>query len=701
MLLRDLIPGDLAVVQETDTIRHAVQLVRSRRQDAVPVVAAGGRLVGVLTRSNICDVILANISPDLPVSTVMVREPTTLREGDPFSDVQALIAHSPVGQAVVVNAAGHPVGLFTKSIAVFELQRQTEVLARHLAAVVDAVEHGVVAVNADGLVTVFNRAAATLYGLEPDAVLGRPAASVIPELPLGHVLATGRPQERLRHTLGSRAVMTNCRLIPGLDVPVGAIAVIHDISQLDQLAGELEGTRQLSRTLETVLEIAYDGVIVVDHQGRITLVNRNMSEFLRKPVGELVGRHITEVMENTRLHIVAQTGEAEHNDVQVIRGTRYVVSRLPIIRDGSPSGAVGTVSFQGLRELRGMVQQLEGLERNLAGPREETRSGHRARYTFEHIIGVSPEMERARQEARSAALSNAPVLILGPSGTGKELFAHAIHNAGPRRGSPFLKVNCAAVPEDLLESEFFGYESGAFTGARSQGKKGKFELADGGTLFLDEIGDMSLRLQAKLLRVLQDGEFERVAGTRPTRVDVRAIAATNRDLHAMVQTGQFRLDLYYRLNVLTVQVPALSDRRDDIPPLVQSLIARFNRELSTRVVGPTPAALALLKAYAWPGNVRELENAIRRAMHLAAGEYIEVENLPSHLRQAGIAASGPPESPDQPVYVTALHQHERELIEQALTAAEGSRTEAAKRLGISRAGLYEKMRRLGLPTRKR
>ena len=302
------------------------------------------------------------------------------------------------------------------------------------------------------------------------------------------------------------------------------------------------------------------------------------------------------------------------------------------------------------------------------------------------IIGTSPAILRTLELVNQVAPSTATVLIQGESGTGKELIANAVHHGSPRRARPFIKVNCAALPETLLESELFGYERGAFTGAVAR-REGRFELADGGTLFMDEIGDLSLATQAKLLRVLQEGEFERLGGTRTLKVDVRLVAATHADLATLVREKGFREDLFYRLNVITIQIPPLRERREDIPLLAQHFLGRYAVKNAKTITGFTDEALDLLQSYAWPGNVRELENVIERAVVLTRGSMISPADLPDTLAGADQAARHLVISVGTP-----LEEVEDRLIEETLRYARGDKTLAAKLLGIATRTIYRRMK---------
>ncbi|MGH7319822.1 MAG: sigma-54 interaction domain-containing protein [Candidatus Rokuibacteriota bacterium] len=438
--------------------------------------------------------------------------------------------------------------------------------------------------------------------------------------------------------------------------------------------------------LKEILDRVYFGSVVVDARGIVTFLSQPYADFLGLSRDEVVGRHVTEVIENTRMHIVVQLGEVEIGR-QRIRGEDLVVQRVPI-RDeaGRVVGAFGQVMFK-VEELHDVVRRLKILESKVAYYEQELHSLRASRYTFDDIVGESGAITEAKRVALRAARSASPVLLLGETGVGKELFAHAIHHASPRRHRPLVRVNCAAIPRDLVESELFGYEPGAFTGASKRGKLGKFELADGGSLFLDEIADMKLDVQANLLRVLQEKEVERIGGTGPVKVDFRLLAATHENLEALVEQDRFRADLFYRLNVVPIRIPALREHREDIPALVDHILGRLSEEMGRLPVKVTPAAMSGLQDHHWPGNVRELVNVLERILNALETDIIEVSHLP-------FAVTGPV-SPVRDADIGRLRgllrEHEHVAVREALTLAHGNKAKAARLLGIHRTSLYRKL----------
>lgn len=439
-----------------------------------------------------------------------------------------------------------------------------------------------------------------------------------------------------------------------------------------------------------IIEYAYDGLVAVDKEGYIQVLSRPYADFLNVDQEKSIGKHVTEVIENTRMHIVAETGKKETAELQKINNSYMIASRSPILKQGKVVGAVGKILFKNVGQFTSLSKRIQSLENELKMYKGVFHEGNKATYMFDHLIGVSPVFKEVKSQARKVAESDSNVLILGQSGTGKELFAHSIHNESRRAMGVFVKVNCAAIPAQLLESELFGYEEGSFTGAKKGGKTGKFEAANGGTIFLDEIGELPLHMQVKLLRVLQEKEVERIGATGTIPVDVRVIAATNRNLEEMVALREFRLDLYYRLKVMEINVPSLNERIEDIEILANYFLEKYQSIMKKRVLGISDYALSLLRGYSWPGNIRELENTIERALNMVAeDDVIKSQHLPDGITGNYKAVSIRP-------LAEVLDEAERNAIMECLRQVNGNKTETAKKLGISRTALYEKINKYGL-----
>ncbi|TYS70861.1 CBS domain-containing protein [Sutcliffiella horikoshii] len=471
--------------------------------------------------------------------------------------------------------------------------------------------------------------------------------------------------------------------------------VLGLFTKADMVMGLLNVTRTLNlkQSLQTAMDHAYDGILLADDTQTIQMVSPSLLELFNMEYQDVLHKKTDKVFPHFQLSKIFETEEAEVSDFHEINGIKYIIHRIPVLQEGRMVGAIVKIMYRQLNEVNELFKRLQKAENKASFYHTELKKSESARFTWDHIITENPVMEKIKKSAAKAAKGRSTILIRGESGTGKELFAHAAHNSSARKDGKFVVVNCAAIPEDLLESEFFGYEDGAFTGARSKGKIGKFDLANGGTLFLDEIGDMSLNLQAKLLRVLQEREFYRVGGTKRIHVDVRIIAATNRNLEEMVREGTFREDLYYRLNVISLFIPPLRERMKDIQILSEKMMSDLNRIIGTSITGFEPQAKHILMSYHWPGNVRELRNVMERAMTFAEHGKIKVEDLPDYmLGGASVLVNETAVTHEESMVESA----ERHAIESALTKTKGNKAKAARILGISRSSLYDKLRKYQL-----
>jgi PAS domain S-box-containing protein len=453
--------------------------------------------------------------------------------------------------------------------------------------------------------------------------------------------------------------------------------------------------QSLSAQLENyklIFDSIYNGVMVTDADGYVTHFNKPYGQFLGLDPAAQIGKHCTEVIENTRMHIVAETGKPEINQSHRIKGQNMVVQRIPIWQDGKVIAVFGQVMFKDIKDVTKLANRLSLLESKVKLYEQELITLRSTRYTFDSIVGTTTAIKMLKKEALNAAANQFPVLITGDSGTGKELFAQAIHHASPRKLYPFVRINCSAIPKDLLESELFGYEKGAFTGARTEGKPGKVEIAHQGTLFLDEIGDLPLEMQPKLLRVVEEREFERVGGTRVVRSDFRIIAATNQNLEEMLSDGRFRKDLFYRLNVIPLYIPPLRERRDDIIPMVRHFLQQMAQEAALSAIEMGPEVEKALRRHDWPGNVRELLNVLERTLSSIEGNRIQLCDLPFYLQRTPRRSS----QQDQTSIKEVHARTEKEIILYALKETSNNKVRAAKMLGIHRTHLYKKMKKYNI-----
>ena len=449
--------------------------------------------------------------------------------------------------------------------------------------------------------------------------------------------------------------------------------------------------QSLQHGLLELFEQQFVGALLVDRDARVQWITARYAALLGlDDPADALNRPVEDILPHSRMREVVQSGEPIVLDFMNYKQHHFVVSRFPLQDgDGQVVGAFGILLSERWQPLKPLVDKLSQLQETLDRVRRDNAGSRRARYGFDDIIGAGAACRDMQRLGQRAAALDTTVLLLGETGTGKELLANAIHAASPRRQKPFVGLNVAAVPETLLEAEFFGAVAGAYTGAERKGRDGKFKLADGGTLFLDEIGDMSLPMQAKLLRVLQEQEIEPLGSNRLLHIDVRVIAATSRDLRALVDAGLFRADLFYRLNVLPIRLPPLRERSEDLPALVDSLLAQIADRTGLPQRKPGAAALALLATYPWPGNIRELRNVLEQAVMLSDGVALDAPVLQRILPVA--AAVDPPPLAGGGTLAQRLAETERRVISETLALAGGNKTEAARALGISRATLYEKL----------
>ncbi len=455
---------------------------------------------------------------------------------------------------------------------------------------------------------------------------------------------------------------------------------------------EYHALKERLEMYELIFDSIHHGSMVTDENGIITHFNQPYGKFLGLDSEAQIGKHCLEAIENSRMHVVAKTGIPEINESHLIEGQNMVVQRIPIKKNGKVIAVFGQVMFKDVRDVGKLAKKLSLLESKVKLYEQELMNLRSTRYTFQSIVGKSRAIRHLKNEALKATANQLSVLITGESGTGKELFAQAIHHASSRKIYPFVRINCAAIPKDLLESELFGYERGAFTGARSVGKPGKIELADQGTLFLDEIGDLSMEMQPKLLRVLEEKEFERVGGTKVLHSNFRLIAATNQDLERLIRKKRFRKDLFYRLNVIPLNIPPLRERKQDIVDISRHLLNQMAREMTLVDVTMDAGAEATLKDFDWQGNVRELSNVLERAMASLEGETLTRDHLPLYLHRNSERKGDRHYKDIKEVQARA----EREAILMALKTSDFNKTHAAKRLGIHRTLLYKKMKKYAI-----
>ncbi|MGF9909760.1 sigma 54-interacting transcriptional regulator [Brevibacillus porteri] len=678
--LRDVITPVHECLSPEHTLYDALHFVQRTKWDTIPVTNESQKVMGVLTRSRINQAILDGKPLTAVIRPLIKSEVVCAHIDNTVNDIADIIRETGVGSVVILNDEQQVTGLLTKTDINSTLFRAISSLKDQLEEILTRSELGAIITDDEERITFANQKICNMIGLDESQLLSREVTSLIS----GIQLQSMETSDPFRLQLG------NCHAVSRISRfgKRGNIILFQDVSQVEKMAQELQSIVKWKSILQTVIENAYDGLIMINEWKEVNFVSPSLLELFELEESQILYKAINDVLPQLELDRVMKTGLAEYSEMKQVKGIRYTVHRIPIYQDNEMIGVIGKISFRGLLEMKEVVRRLEKSEK------EENQTlhtiGETSRFSFDQILTQDAQMEKIIRSAMKTAKGNSTVLIRGESGTGKELFAHAIHSMSWRSNGPFVTVNCAAIPEHLLESEFFGYEEGAFSGAKQKGKKGKFDLANGGTLFLDEVGDMSLQLQAKMLRVLQEKEFYRVGGMERIQVDVRIIAATHRSLEVMVKNGEFRNDLFYRLNVISFEIPPLAKRKKDILLYMDLFLEELNRLNGTSIIGISPLAVKAMMDYDWPGNVRELRNVMERSMLFSEHGKIELADLPESIlingRKEFSALSLDAES-------TLMEKAERAAVQQALEQSGGNKSKAAKLLGVSRSVLYDRLKK--------
>ena len=554
----------------------------------------------------------------------------------------------------------------------------------------NSVDDGMVVINNDENVILLNKSAERMIGIKMEDALGKRISTIIPNGMLPRVLRTRTIESNQEVILENdlKVISTRIPIIENNGLLIGAFSVFKDISEAVHMAEQITDLKEIETKLKAIFYSSDEAISVVDEEGIGIMINPAYTRITGLTENQVIGKPATtDIAVGESVHMkVLKTRRAVRGVAMLVGPNKkeVVVNGAPVIVDGKLKGSVGIIRD---------VSELKNLNRELHRAKQMIRTLE-AKYSFEDIIGSSEVMKIAIEQAKLAAKTPATILLRGESGTGKELFAHAIHNGSDRKFNKFIRVNCASLSETLLESELFGYEDGAFTGAKRGGKKGLFEEADNGSIFLDEIGELSLSTQVKLLRVLQESEITRVGGTQSIPLNVRIIAATNVNLEKAMVDGKFREDLYYRLNQMPIFIPALRKRKGDLKPLCIRLIEKINQEYGRNVEGVTKKALSRLEKYDWPGNIRELDNMIRRAIIFM--NYNETFIDAEHLVDSSSEVESTAIIPSEGTLTERIEEYEKLIIEKTLAKNNGNKTKSAKELGLSIRNLYYKLEKYNL-----
>ncbi|MED4400858.1 sigma 54-interacting transcriptional regulator [Metabacillus fastidiosus] len=553
---------------------------------------------------------------------------------------------------------------------------------------------GMIGIDVEENIILFNKTAEKITGFERKKALGERIDTIIPSSLLPNTLKTREVEINQEQILdnGLKIITSRIPIVDDSGRLLGAMSIFKDITDVVSLAEEVTDLKEIKTMFEAIIQSSEEAISVVDEEGCGILINKAYTKMTGLTEGQVIGKPATaDISEGESVHMQVLETRRPVRGVSMKVGPNkkdVIVNVAPVIVDGILKGSVGVI--QDMSEIRTLTNELDRA-------RQIIRTLE-AKYTFTDIIGNSEEMKLAIDQAKLGAKTPATVLLRGESGTGKELFAHAIHSDSDRKFNKFVRVNCAAISENLLESELFGYEDGAFSGAKRGGKRGFFEEANNGSIFLDEIGELSPQMQVKLLRVLQEREIIRVGGTTPIPINVRVIAATNVNIEKAMSEGYFREDLYYRLNRYPISIPPLRDRKGDIDLLSAHIIRKFNQEYGRNINGISVQALAVLKQYDWPGNVRELENILGRAIIFMG--YHEAEIGENHIPPLDIQAASHYKQLNmrnkEEKLADTIERIEAEIISSTLEQQEYNRTKTAQVLGVSLRNLYYKMEKYNL-----
>jgi PAS domain S-box-containing protein len=696
MKVKDAMVSPPFCLMETDAVRYAAIKFSEKGIDGAPVINEAGKPVGLFTKINLFEFIKQGLAGTIPVKKLMTTPVPTVNMDTSVEDILRKNLHL----AAVTDREGKLVGTVTResirSVLLIEYERSHD----KLKTILESSYNAIIAVDAKGYITNWNPAAARLTGIGHQQARGHFLTDILPKNEMLNVLKTGKSKHGQKVQFAETVAISNRAPIIRRGEIVGAVSVLQDISDLENIAAELKLTRELNKELDAIIDSVYEGLYITDGQANTLRINKAYTRLTGIKADEVIGKNMRELVASgyysQSVTLLVLEKRKPITILHDIKGRkRCLITGNPIFNEKNEIFRVVT-TVRDVTELNRLKQKLERTEKISEKYHLEIEHLRSEQMKATEIIGPGEKMKEVLSLAYQASRGDATILILGETGVGKELVARYIHKNSLRNKAPFIKVNTAAIPENLLESELFGYEKGAFTDAKTTGKPGMFELADTGTIFLDEIGDLPLRLQAKLLRVLQDKEVTRVGGTKIQRLDLRIIAATNRDLGELVKKGTFREDVYYRINVIPLHIPPLRIRPEEVPFLARHFLASFNKKYD-RSKALADHTMEALMQYPWPGNVRELKNLIERWVVIGNDDII-TQDLFAGLRDGHLPHPSAKRSDEEVRLKEALSQLERQLISKALVTR-GSTRKAARSLGVSQPTIIRKARKYGIEIR--
>lgn len=692
---KEVLKCPAVILPGTATLEEAKKaLLDSNKEEAV-LVGKEKAFAGVVTYRKLSEVLLAGAAMQNPAAMAVEKNIDIISADD---GVEQLLAGEGPWPVLENNRV---LGIITRREVAESLCIDYRSKSDRLMAVINSIHNCVITIDRDGRIDLYNRAAERLLEVDEKELQYKKIGEVFKNSRLVEVLRTGRKEYAQKLMVGDKLLLSNRTPIFSNGRIVGAVAVLQDISELESISRELKSTRHLMEELKAVIEHSSDGIYLTDGSGKTLQVNKAYEKITGIEASEVIGKNMANLVEEGLLDQSVTLLVLEKKEpvtiIQEIKrtGKTVLVTGNPIFDAHNNIFRVVT-NVRDITELNNLTKKLE--EAKLLSKHYEAQlEQYKIRYGRDsRLIVKSTKMEALVDLVMRLSQVDTTVIIQGESGVGKELIADMLHQNSRRHSGPFVKVNCGAIPENLLESELFGYKEGAFTGAKRGGKPGLFETARRGSIFLDEIGDMPLSLQVKLLRVLQDREIIPVGGTKPVKVDVRIVAATNRSLESMVKMNKFREDLYYRLNVVPVHVPPLRERKEEIPPLVACFLDKYNKRYGV-IKKMAPELMDILIKYSWPGNVRELENVVERLMIVSSGDIMNVSDLPSHIALSSMSITGGLGKKDLVLgsLKESMESVEKEMLLKAFEKY-GTTRRVARVLGISQPSVVRKSAKYGI-----
>jgi len=695
MKVKDCMRSKIHFIGADKTMHFAAAAIAQHPHQPIMIMDGEGLPVGILSDKEILSAISKGYLPDAIISDLPIAQFGAVHSNDSLAEVA-----STQYNFWVVYEGKNIAGLLQRSDFTPQEVMSNDLFFCYMNLVMDSIEKPILAIDTMGKVMLCNKNACEVIGRGKENVIGLPVASLL-ETSIPKTLLQDNNFELVQNfRVDGKTYITNWAPIKIQQELIGAFAILRDVTKYEDMSSELERVKVISHELNAIIDSSYDGIYVTDGEGRTVRINKAYERITGIKPHEVVGKTMQELVEtglyNESVTLRVLSEKQSVTIVQKVSKTNktIVVTGNPIFDEKGDIVRVVT-NVRDVTELNQLQKKIKKMEQLQSRYEAELQQFRESIDDHKKYVIKSTKMNAAYELALKLAEVDSTILIQGESGVGKEVFSEIVHNHGARRNKPFIKISCAAIPENLLESEFFGYEPGAFTGASRHGKAGIFELGHGGTIFLDEIGELPMGLQVKLLRVLQEREIVRIGSSKPIKVDTRIMAATNRDLEEMVMHNQFRKDLFFRLNVVPVMIPPLRERKEAISHFIYFFLEKYNSKygFSKQIA---PEVIDALIEYEWPGNVRELENMVERLVVLAQGEIISTDKLPGRLKNSSV--SSPSFFEGKPLK-KAVEEFERQILTTAINKY-GTSRKVATALGVNQSTVVRKASRYGLSVGK-